>query len=177
MTWIMIENPRTPRRRVLWITATSVVALAIATWFASPYKLLYNPSDSAPHGWYTLIPAHRLKVGQRVLANLPMPTAAFASARGYLPMSVPVLKPIAATEGHRVCTDGRAILIRNRFVAVARDTDGAGRALPQWHGCRDLQADEVFLLSSHSPASFDSRYFGPLQTTQIIGRVIPLWTW
>lgn len=176
MTWIMIEQPKKPRRRTLWITAASVSAIAVATWFASPCKLLYNPSDSAPRGWYLQLPAHRLRIGQRVLAMLPTSAAAFAATRGYLPMGVSILKPVAATEGHRVCADGRAILIDNRFVGVAREADGAGRPLPRWIGCRQLRG-ELFLLSAYSAASFDSRYFGPIDRQHIIGRVIPLWTW
>jgi type IV secretory pathway protease TraF len=35
---------------------------------------------------------------------------------------------------------------------------------------------ELFLLNSSHPASFDSRYFGPLDRSFVIGKAVPLWT-
>jgi len=49
--------------------------------------------------------------------------------------------------------------------------------LPQWSACRTLKTQELFLLSSYSPFSFDSRYFGPVKRAAVIGQAIPLWTW
>lgn len=40
-----------------------------------------------------------------------------------------------------------------------------------------LRANELFLLSETSDASFDSRYFGPITVDRVIGRARPLWTW
>jgi len=40
-----------------------------------------------------------------------------------------------------------------------------------------LGPDEVLLMSDYNPASFDSRYFGPLQTTTIESVIKPLLTW
>jgi type IV secretory pathway protease TraF len=48
--------------------------------------------------------------------------------------------------------------------------------LPHWDGCRTLQADELFLLMAAVPDSFDSRYFGPVSLSAVIGRLVPLWT-
>jgi type IV secretory pathway protease TraF len=39
-----------------------------------------------------------------------------------------------------------------------------------------LQAGEVFLLMEGVPDSFDGRYFGPVTTAAIVGRLVPLWT-
>ena len=36
---------------------------------------------------------------------------------------------------------------------------------------------ELFLLSATNPASFDSRYFGPVAVSAVIGSAQPLWTW
>lgn len=62
-------------------------------------------------------------------------------------------------------------------MTIARSHDGRGRPLAPWSGCRPLAHGEVFLLASHSPASFDSRYFGPVQREAILGEALPLWTW
>jgi type IV secretory pathway protease TraF len=43
--------------------------------------------------------------------------------------------------------------------------------------CRPLVENELFLLSNTNPASFDSRYFGPIDTAAVLGVARPLWTW
>ncbi|MBI3531959.1 MAG: S26 family signal peptidase, partial [Burkholderiales bacterium] len=40
-----------------------------------------------------------------------------------------------------------------------------------------LHDGELFLLSATNPASFDSRYFGPIAASAVIGSAQPLWTW
>ncbi|TIQ50117.1 MAG: S26 family signal peptidase, partial [Mesorhizobium sp.] len=47
---------------------------------------------------------------------------------------------------------------------------------PWWNGCRALGHNEVFVLGSEKSRSFDSRYFGPVPTQNLIGRLVPLWT-
>ncbi len=43
--------------------------------------------------------------------------------------------------------------------------------------CRALRAGELFLLSATNPASFDSRYSGPIDAAAVLGRAQPMWTW
>jgi type IV secretory pathway protease TraF len=49
-----------------------------------------------------------------------------------------------------------------------------GRPLSSWGQCRRLADDELFLLSVTNPASFDSRYFGPINASAVIGLARPL---
>jgi conjugative transfer signal peptidase TraF len=142
--------------------------------------LVYNPSDSAPRGWYRIGRINRvgkLHVGDLVLACLPADAAALAAQRGYLPAGIPLLKRIAAMAPQQVCSDGTTVSINGITVAVVRSTDGQGLALPRWQQCRPLLDGELFLLSNTHPASFDSRYFGPIAASDVIGRAHPIWTW
>ena len=43
-------------------------------------------------------------------------------------------------------------------------------------GCHVLADSEIFLMNWDEPASLDSRYFGPLPLSGIVGRAAPLWT-
>lgn len=164
-------------RSTLTVILASVVVIGVAMLVKPRYQLLYNTSDSAPRGWYALVPTQDYQVGTLVFARLPTRAATMAEERGYLPRSVPLLKHIAATYGHEVCDRDRTIFIDGTFAGRALVRDGAGRSLDHWAQCRALTDDELFLLGDGNPASFDSRYFGPVNVAAIVGKAIPLWTW
>jgi conjugative transfer signal peptidase TraF len=137
---------------------------------------VWNATASAPIGLYRVRGDRALARGDLVLA-LPAPSlAAFAARQGYLPSGVPLVKRIAAVAGDAVCTRGDAIFINGRVAAARRAADGKGRPLPAWAGCARLRRSEVFLLMETVADSFDGRYFGPTPASQIVGRLVPLWT-
>lgn len=142
-----------------------------------PVHIVYNPSDSAPRGWYRVAAAGKLHPGDMVLVRLPARVQAFSAQRGYLPDGVPLLKRIGALSPQRVCLLGQVVFVDAHAVATALAHDSQHRSLPTWSGCRALVAGEVFLLSDSHPASFDSRYWGPINASSVIGRARPLWTW
>ncbi|MDO8264026.1 MAG: S26 family signal peptidase, partial [Gallionella sp.] len=140
-------------------------------------QIVYNPSDSVPRGWYRIVPADALQVGSIVLARLPAPAAALAAQRDYLPAGIPLLKRIGAMAPQRVCVDGASVRIDGVVVAAVMHADGRGRPLSAWSQCRRLARGELFLLSNTNPASFDSRYFGHIRVSEVIGSAQPIWTW
>lgn len=165
------------RRKQLLGVAAAAVALVAAAWLPWPTCLFYNPSDSAPRGWYAQRPVRELWPGQRVFARLPAAAARLADRRGYLPKHLPLLKRIGAVGGQHVCVQRGLVRIGGRAVALTRHHDGAGRPLAAWSGCRVLAPDEVFLFAADRPASFDSRYFGPVGRAAVLGEAVPLRTW
>jgi len=158
-------------------TFFALLGMAVATVAQPSYKVLYSPTDSVPRGWYALRPALSLPVGALVLVRLPDLARRLADARRYLPATVPALKYIAANSGDRVCERRGEVMINGELIARARSQDGAGRVLSTWSGCRALAADELFLLNPRSDASFDSRYFGPVSRTRVIGVAFAIRTW
>jgi conjugative transfer signal peptidase TraF len=114
--------------------------------------------------------------GEFVLAWLPSVAREMAHARGYLPRTVPALKPIAAIAGDVVCATGVSITINGSTIAERRTEDHQGREMPTWTGCKTLSRDQIFLLSTYAPDSFDGRYFGLSVTSDIIEKVTPVWT-
>jgi conjugative transfer signal peptidase TraF len=164
--------------RVFIALATAVLAALFVLPLVTPFdpRLIYNPTASAPRGWYTVRPIHRVRVGDFVIVRLPETIASLADSRGYLPSNVPLLKRVGATAGQWVCATSGVLRIDGAVVGSVRVTDHAGRRLPLWSGCRVLRNDELFLLSTNS-SSFDSRYFGPLPLSALLGAAIPLWVW
>ncbi|TKB77694.1 MAG: S26 family signal peptidase, partial [Mesorhizobium sp.] len=104
------------------------------------------------------------------------PLAAFMAKRGYLPNNVPLLKQVLALGGATVCREGTAIIVNGRTYGHACERDSRGRSLPCWRGCREIADGEVFLMNPNAAESFDSRYFGPLPLSLVVGRAVPVWT-
>jgi conjugative transfer signal peptidase TraF len=167
----------TRRVGILALTALGALAL-LAPWLADvPPIVVWNATASAPIGLYAVIRTRELGVGDWVLLRLDASTAAEYAARGYLPNGVPLLKRIRAVAGMAVCAHDGALFVAGEHVADALPSDGAGRPLTAWVGCRTLATDEILVLNGDIPASLDGRYLGPSLRTSIAGRAIPLWTW
>jgi conjugative transfer signal peptidase TraF len=151
-----------------------LAALVAAAYLKPDLRLVYNPSDSAPRGWYIVSPVTDFRAGDYVVTRLPNDTATLAASRGYLPRSVPILKQIAAVSGQRVCIRRAVVYIDSIAVAQTLSSDSDHRPLIAWEHCRTLIKDELFLLNPHHEASFDSRYFGPVDVSFVRGRAVPL---
>lgn len=160
--------------------ALAVAALAAPLVVQLPARIVYNPSASVARGWYRIAPLAgpaSLHVGSIVLVRLPASVAAFAAQRGYLPAGVPILKRVGAVAPQPVCVRERTMHVDGAAVATVLAHDGAHRPLQPWAPCRTLAEGELFLLSDTHPASFDSRYFGPVDSSAVLGIARPLWTW
>ena len=179
-------HPRSRLRARLVLAGFAAAGLTALAWtvFAQPLpRLIYNPSDSVPVGWYRVKPLdHRatslprsLSVGSIVLTLLPADAAALAAQRGYLPAHVPLLKRVGAVAPQHVCIVAGQVRIDGVPTAAALPADRLGRPLPSWPHCRPLAEGELFLLSVTNPASFDSRYFGPVSASVLIGVAHPVW--
>ncbi|HEK1439181.1 TPA: S26 family signal peptidase [Pseudomonas aeruginosa] len=178
-------RPRSRRRARLVLAGLTSCGLAALAWtfLAQPLpRLIYNPSDSVAVGWYRVEPLdHRadplprpLSVGSIVLTTLPPDVAALAAQRGYLPVRVPLLKRVGAVAPQEVCIAGGIVRIDGVPSAAVLPADRWGRPLPSWQQCRQLRPGELFLLSATNPASFDSRYFGPISASAVIGVAHPV---
>jgi conjugative transfer signal peptidase TraF len=165
-------------RRTL-VVATGSVAIATialtAAWKHAPL-LVWNASASVPIGLYAVRDAGRLASDELVVMQPPETLADFLANGHYLPRGVPLIKHVAALPGAIVCRNGLTVSIDGFVRAEARERDHAGRLLPSWSGCRTIADDEVFLLNASEPASLDSRYFGPLSSSRMVGRAVPIWT-
>ena len=175
-------EPRSRLRARIVLAALSACGLAALAWasFVRPAAhVVYNPSDSVPVGWYRIESADSLprplSVGSIVLARLPGDVAALAAQRGYLPAHIPLLKRVGALAPQHVCIVGGVVQIDGVPAAAVLPTDRMGRLLPSWPQCRRLHPSELFLLNTTNPASFDSRYFGPIAASAVIGVAHPVW--
>ncbi len=150
------------------VTGVAVFALGCLALIGEhvPALALVNESPSLPEGLY----ARRFgaEIERGVVVAIPQP----AAARAYLgdlgmPGDVALIKRVAAAGGDRVCVEGAQVLTPDGVWTV-RSRDRGGAILPRWSGCRRLAPDELFLLGD-TAGSFDSRYFGPVARSEVLG--------
>ncbi len=156
-------------------------SLAWAMWF---WGLHVNLSASAPRGLYRRVDAPPTR-GRFVATCLPLELAHVGRERGYLgvgdcPGGVQaILKRIAAIGGDIVDSSPRRVRVNDRPVPNSEtallDSRGRGLSHTGW-GRHVVRPEEVWLLSTHDPRSWDSRYFGPLNVAQIRATVQPVLT-
>lgn len=162
------------RTAIIGAAATClVVATAAEISFPPRPKFLYNPSNSAPIGYYSISQKQRFDVGDQVALYAPNWARQLADERGYLPFDYPLIKTIAGKPGDQVCATGHVVSAPNYADITRLSRDSLGRDLPSWDGCFILAPNEYFVLSAGTEAGlefgFDSRYFGPVSGEAILG--------
>ena len=158
---------------MLFVALGGGVVLLIGLGFVvnawSP-RFLLNVTPSEPRGLYLL---SRNPVAIGAIVAIPAPAVAAAAEGGPV---TSVLKAVAAGGGDLVCIRSGRLAINGRDRAPVLDRTAKGALLPHWSGCRRLTPGELFLFSDRVPNSFDSRYFGPVRRSEVIGVYRPLWT-
>lgn len=154
----------------LMVCGLSLVGLS---GFKTDPTLLYNRTESAPIGWYRIERSHSYSIGDRVASRLPNEVQKLVEERRYLPPGSPIIKTIFAGPGDTYCVQVPFFSVGDHRDFEILTTDSQGREMPSLDGgCRSLKVGEYVLLSRRSIASFDSRYFGPVNETDIIGKAV-----
>ena len=171
------------RRRLLMFLAGAggaIAALAAIAYMAG-FRLNLTPSE--PLGLWRIVALQRpVEVGDLVFI-CPPATASFEEARrrGYVRRGLchrgfaPLIKTVAALPGQHV-EIGANVTVDGRPLpsSIVRASDGEGRPItPFKTGIVPLR--NLFL---HSPfaSSYDSRYFGPVPDTGLLGLARPVRT-
>lgn len=166
------------------LARVGVTLLAITLTSSWLMGLRFNLTGSMPVGLYRTTPAP-VQRNAIVLVCLPPPWAEFARARSYVPNGpcdggdAPLGKRVVAVWGDTVVKARRGLTVNGSFIANSEPlaSDSRGRALPQLpDGPYAVRYRELWVVSSHSSRSFDSRYFGPVADSRIIRVIQPLLT-
>jgi conjugative transfer signal peptidase TraF len=180
----MTRAGNSARRRVDFGQIALVISCTLLGSFAvcTAAVLRINSSPSLPIGLYITSADKR--------ANLvefcpPVPFAAMAIARGYRSAgacpdgATPLLKPVVAVPGDVVELSNSGVAVNGNLLSNTAPlcADSKGRALTHWpFGRYTVPSGTVWVASSYSSRSFDSRYFGPIKISVIRGHLESLWT-
>jgi len=153
------------------IITVAIIATTAEIKYPPKPLILYNPSHSAPVGWYRLHKNISPALDAQVAAYAPEWARKLADERKYLPYDYPLIKTVWAIEGDEVCYNNRSVSVANRPDISVQAQDSLGRDMPLRSGCIVLKPGEYFLVSPDVQTGFDSRYFGPVRIENILGRV------
>jgi len=162
-----------PPLRGIGTAATLFLGAILVAW-SGGYRINLTPSE--PLGLWRIVKLERAAVVGDLVFVCPPQTAAMreARSRGYLrtglcPGSLaPLIKTVVAIAGQRIDVGAN---VRVDGGEIPRSTlanqDGKGRPMGRFVG-GVVPADSIFL---HSPfaGSYDSRYFGPVPSSGILG--------
>lgn len=163
------------RRKVLMATVpatAAVVLIAAASW--GGFRINLTPSE--PLGLWRIVPLDRVAAAGDLVFICPPQTAVMVAARerGYLRSGTcdggiaPLIKTVIAIAGQHV-EIGAHVMVDGRPIAFSdlAERDGNGRPMKPFPG--GVVPDESVFLHSRFRNSYDSRYFGPLPASGILG--------
>ncbi|MCD2514644.1 S26 family signal peptidase [Comamonas endophytica] len=172
---------KTGKSFAIWaLSLTGLVAAFAVGGRATGLRI--NATASAPTGLWMVKKVGIDRLGRRRLVEICPPAAPVVDwmrDRGYLAAGgcdmqvAPLLKPIQAIAGDVVrLQPGRPAVVNGRELQNTRALPFM-RAYPA--GEYQVGPGEVWVFSSYSDGSFDSRYFGPVPLSRVRGIATPLW--
>lgn len=170
-------------KRVKWLATSFIGAFVAPFVVCGLLDIRINISPSLPIGLYGPTSAGAVQI---VEFCPPEPYAGLAVHRGYRTAgscpdrATPLLKPVAAREGDWVEVKQAGVVVNGRLLPNSAPSvaDTAGRPLPVLRiDPTRVEPGRVWVLSSYSARSFDSRYFGPISLTSIRATLRPVLVW
>lgn len=161
---------RVSRRIERWaVFAWTVVLLVIgsqAVMALSEVSIGINPTASQPHRVFIVLHGRPFGRGDLVAFG-------FSGSRYYPPGTV-FVKEVRGLPGDRLAIRAdRTVRLNDAAIDLVRATDSKGRAVEPFL-FEGVVPEDAYFLYSPAPNSYDSRYYGLIAKSQIIGRVLPL---
>jgi len=157
-----------------WVLVPGATLALLA--LAGGAGLRLQTTESGPRGIYRFAdsPVER---GSLVIVCAPPAAAVFGAERGYLSPGpcdesvAPLLKTVVALPGDVVELTRSGVSVNGFRVSgteiLERDSKGRPLPHPPW-GEHLVEPGTVWVLSTYSPLSFDSRYFGPVPMERVL---------
>jgi conjugative transfer signal peptidase TraF len=169
-------------KRALIVEAILVIPFLVAGIACWLFGIRYNDSVSLPSGLYLITRSRDANIASFCPEGDYGRISAIRAYRGggsCADGAAPIMKPIAARPGDVVEVSKNGITINGKELpnTQPKKNDRHGRPLEHYpYGTYRVATDQVWVVSTYNPNSFDSRYFGPIRTSIISCRLKPLWT-
>jgi conjugative transfer signal peptidase TraF len=168
-------------RRIAFAAWTLAAVIAAGTTWANAAGFQINATASAPKGIWRVSALDPQAIQRGTIVSICPPDLRIVEImrdRGFLELgdcprteTVALLKPVAAVAGDTVSVTAAGIAVNGRSLPRSIPE----RGMPAYPtGTYRVPSGNVWLISSYSAGSFDSRYFGPVPLTKLRGRAIPI---
>jgi conjugative transfer signal peptidase TraF len=91
-----------------------------------------------------------------------------------------MMKRVFATKGDAISVTDNGVMVNDSLLPLSKPlrADKAGRSLPKYRIHNFVLKDsDLLLMSDVTGTSFDSRYFGTINRSQIKAVIVPIFTW
>lgn len=148
-------------------------------------NLRLNLSTSMPKGLWWVTADSQPRRGDFVTICLPGDAGRLALARGYITRGMcadelePILKPVVAVAGDVVIVSEVGIKVNDVVLTNSAPflNDTEGRPMTVFPtGQYVVEPGMIWVVAGHDPRSYDSRYFGPVETAAVTGTARAVWT-
>jgi len=165
--------------------AISIIILIASIFYFGNY--IYNATPSFPIGLYKINKNDKTIKRSKLILICPPATKLFykANSKGYVSKGYcssglkPLIKKIAATSKDYISIS-KFVYINGikqpKSNVYKKDSQGNSLKFSDKKNYY-LKRNEIFLLSDYNERSFDSRYFGPIDKSLIIGTIEPVLVW
>jgi len=168
-------------RRIGIVALASAALIGLGGYAAHGAGFYINATNSAPKGLWRVKTITPWDVERGMLVSICPPGLRIVEAmrqQGYLQPgscsgsgTVPLLKPVVAFSGDTVRITRKGIAVNGQVLPNSQ----AQPQMPAYPaGVYEVRPGEVWIVSSYSAGSFDSRYFGPVSTNNIEGQAKPI---
>lgn len=173
------------RFRCVFVPLGTLAIITIFLW--TGFGVVFNYTHSAPYGLY------RAQFDAEVAIHSPAPYVFFCPDRRWPSMQgepnyrdpmrtcpdgfSPLIKPVVAWPGDLVAVSPAGISVNGHPIKNSKpiERDSKGQQLrPFATGEYRVSPKELWVVSSFSPRSFDSRYFGPIPLKSVHSWLRPL---
>jgi len=155
----------------------AIIAFLLGLAFeASPYRLSLNLTPSVPKGIYFYDKSdHSVKSHDDYIVFRHIPKPPYTKGNKYVPLEwLNFVKHPMGLPGERIMTEGR----KNYRIEGDKKVflNEAHEEMPVYHKYDGSPIPEgKYFMGSSNPKGFDSRYFGLVDKSQIIGKAYLLW--
>lgn len=165
------------------IAGVSALALGVAAYYAGARV---NTTKSIPVGLYWTVDSPVEKGAYVTVCPPQLTVFQEAKARDYIGAGFCpggyglMMKKILAAKDDEIRISDEGVLVNGQLLPLSKliSTDPAGRLLPRFQADQyTLTNEQLLLMSDVSATSFDGRYYGPVNRSQIQGVIRPIFTW
>ncbi len=173
-------------RFALYFLAVTVLVLLGLYLVIKTFGLRLNLSDSMPMGLYVVDKNTRITRGALVEVCLSSDILSEGIAKGYIDQkgicpdgAGSIIKEVIALPvDHVSLTNSKIVVNKTAYSAPVHDLSLSGIAITRFVKSGDSQVYGYWLYgSNNTDYSWDSRYFGAVQASNIIHVLRPLWVW